>query len=157
MCRECYDVAWQIVFSDLWKKNIFELVHTKRADWKPMFHWWCLVIKYLVILSKFELVKNFEIKLKNLTTKRCINDLANKPWLNEEMILFLENTPAIDHPGSTVQEREKLPTLKKVSSYARRWNACRVLRGGDGGGFGVRRPPECGRLQQAACAVHSAR
>jgi len=64
MCRECYDVAWQIVFSDLWKKNIFELVHTKRADWKPMFHWWCLVIKYLVILSKFELVKNFEINWK---------------------------------------------------------------------------------------------
>jgi len=30
MCQECYDVAWQIVFSDLWKKNIFELVEHKK-------------------------------------------------------------------------------------------------------------------------------
>jgi len=31
MCRKCYDVAWQIVFSDLWKKNIFELVGHKKS------------------------------------------------------------------------------------------------------------------------------
>ena len=70
------------------------------------------MIKYLVILSKFELVKNFEIKLKNLTTKRCINDLANKPWLNEEMILFKEKTqPLIIQVVQ--EEREKLLATSK--------------------------------------------
>ena len=87
--RRCYDGSWQIVFSDLWKKEISLNSWTyKRADWEPMFHWWCLVIKYLVILSKFELVKNFEINWK-FNNKRCINDLANKPWLNEHAYYYI--------------------------------------------------------------------
>lgn len=148
-CRLADSLQWFMK-----EKNILNSSDTKRADREPMFHWWCLVIKYLVILSKFELVKNFEIKLKNLTTKRCINDLANKPWLNEEIILFPEKPrPLInDHPGRGRTGEGKVPHIEK-SQICKKTKCMQAVKGW--GGLSVRRPPECGGgLQRVQCTVH---